>query len=76
MLSQAILDQEWREAEKEIAPDFKGSLMEQLGFDDKLCPTCNANLKNGICLNACHLSKDARERFARLMNKLVQDDNS
>lgn len=61
------MDAEWEKAEKAVDPNFKGSIFEQMGFEDKLCPTCKAHLKSGICLNACHLGKSAQERFAALM---------
>lgn len=62
-----MLNDEWYAAEKAIDPDFEGSISEKFGFDAELCPTCNANLHGGICLNACHLSKKSRQRFSELM---------
>lgn len=41
----------------------------QLYRVDEFCPTCGAHLAaSGICLNACHLSKESRERFTALMS--------
>lgn len=34
----------------------------------ELCPVCKAHLSHsGICLNACHLSRSTREKFAKMM---------
>jgi len=63
-----IYDQEWMKAEKKIDPDFIGSLYETLGFEATMCPTCGSHLHQGICLNACHLAKVARQKFADLMS--------
>ena len=63
-----VYDQEWILAEKKIDPNFIGSLFETLGFEATLCPTCGSHLHHGICLNACHLAKESREKFATLMS--------
>ena len=63
-----MYDQEWVMAEKKVDPDFEGSLLQQLGFDPELCPTCEAHLHGGICLNTCHLTKESRVKFAALMS--------
>ena len=63
---EGVFDTNWLRAEKKVDPNFEGSIFQKLGFEDKLCPTCGANLRNGICLNACHLSEAARKRFANL----------
>lgn len=60
-------DAQWVAAEKKIDPDFEGSLEQKLGFDNLLCPTCGAHLKDNICLNACHLSAESRKRFSQIM---------
>lgn len=65
-----ILDPAWEAAEKKTDPDFEGSLEQKVGFDNLLCPTCGAHLKDGICLNACHLSKASRDRFNALMKAI------
>jgi len=62
-----MLDIEWQETEKRIDPDFVGSIWEEMGWDAELCPACDAHLRSGICLNACHLSKASQERFAVIM---------
>jgi len=49
--------------------NFKGSIFEKLGFDAELCPICGAHLRNGICLNGCHLNPSAKELFRELMEK-------
>lgn len=60
-------------------PNFKGSVFETLGFSENYCPSCNAHLMpSGICLNACHLTPDQRQRMAQGL-KLVSaalDNNS
>lgn len=59
---------EWEEAEKKVDESFAGSIYEELGLTDKLCPVCNAHLtKSGICLNACHLGTDGMSKFANMM---------
>ena len=65
-----VFDPEWLNAEKKTDPDFEGSIMQKLGYSDKLCPTCGANLRGGICLNACHLSKQSQRKFYDLMKKV------
>lgn len=62
-----VLDTDWHATEKKTDPDFAGSIWEEMGYEDKLCPTCEAHLHGGICLNACHLSRQSRERLADLM---------
>jgi len=52
--------------------NFKGSIFEKLGFDADLCPVCGAHLRNGICLNGCHLNPSAKERFHKLMEKVAE----
>lgn len=63
-----VIDPEWAAKEKAVDPDYEGSTSQQLGLSKFLCPTCNGNLylADGvlICLNACHLTLDARARFA------------
>lgn len=59
---------EWMAAEKKVDEDFTGSLWEQLGYENKLCPTCGAHLHGGICLNACHLGDAGQDRFAKHMS--------
>ena len=68
----AVLNEDWMRAEKVTDPDFEDSLSEQLGFDAQLCPTCHAHLWKGICLNACHLSDDMRERFYAKLQTYIQ----
>jgi hypothetical protein len=46
---------------------------EEMGFVRELCPICKAHLvKSGICLNACHLTKHQREKFAEIMHSVVE----
>lgn len=63
-----VIDPEWAEKEKAIDPHYEGSASQQLGLSKFLCPTCKANLypTEGtlICLNACHLTAEARARFS------------
>lgn len=42
-------------------------IWKDLGYEAKVCPTCGAHIRNGICLNTCHLSRASQERFAALM---------
>jgi len=53
----------------------EAELMERIGFEKDCCPKCGANLFNGVCLNACHLSKSSVERFSRLLAKLTNVEN-
>lgn len=56
--------EEWQNAEKKIDPNFKGSIFEQIGWTEYLCPNCNAHLtQSKICLNACHLGDTKKYRF-------------
>lgn len=56
--------EEWQNTEKKIDPNYAGSIFEAMDLSDKLCPACNAHLsKSDICLNACHLGTDGRQRF-------------
>lgn len=65
-----IHNQEWLDAEKMVDPDFEGSIFQQLGFDKEMCPTCKAHLRNGICLNGCHLTSDVLTKFNDMLAKL------
>jgi hypothetical protein len=60
---------DWNSLEKKVDPNFDGSLWQKLGYEARLCPVCGAHLHEGICLNACHLSTSARERFVSLMRE-------
>lgn len=51
-----MINKEWQLAKKKVDPDYEGSLFEKLGFDPVLCPVCSAHLRDGVCLNLCHLS--------------------
>lgn len=62
---------DWIRAEKQIDTEFEGSLEQALGYDPVLCPTCGAHLHGGICLNACHLSDETRQKFVELMNAVA-----
>ena len=53
-----MLNEEWVNAEKEVDPDFVGSMWEEMGWEKELCPICGAHLRSGICLKDSHLSKD------------------
>jgi len=66
-----MINKQWFDAKKKIDPDFAGSLFEEIGFDKELCPTCDSHLKDKICLNACHLSKETQEKF----NKFLIESN-
>jgi hypothetical protein len=68
-----MLNKDWHAAEKKEDPDFEDSLWELLGYDNLLCPTCNAHLHGGICLNACHLSSESRARFATIMTEVADE---
>jgi hypothetical protein len=57
------INEDWEKAEKKIDPNFEGSMWQTLGMDKELCPTCNAHLHNGICLNACHLTPASKMAF-------------
>lgn len=43
-------------------------------FDAAECPDCKALVKNGICLNACHLSGGSYRRFLQTMNHISKED--
>lgn len=45
----------------------------KLGYEEATCPTCKAHVRDGICLNICHLSKSAQERFVALMRGVSKD---
>jgi len=64
-----MIDLNWLNVTKERDPKFAGSIHEELGFDDILCPTCGAHLRGGICLNACHLTTRSRRRFAKAIRR-------
>jgi len=66
------IDPEWLSADKPIDQDFAGSIWEELGYSSLLCPTCGAHLHDGICLNACHLTKKSRDRFNQIMEQVVE----
>lgn len=57
---QNVFDAAWLAAPKEKDPNWLGSQWELLGYSEFLCPTCKAHLKDDICLNACHLTANAR----------------
>ena len=71
-----MIDPNWLDATKKQDPEFAGSIHEELGFDDVLCPTCGAHLRNGICLNACHLTRRSQQRFSDIMQKASEADNA
>lgn len=62
-----MIDPIWLNATKERDPDFAGSIWEEMGYDNALCPTCEAHLHNGICLNACHLTPGSQRAFSEIM---------
>lgn len=67
-----VIDSKWAEAEKLVDPNHEGSSAQKLGLSKFLCPTCKAHLypTGGalICLNACHLTAEARARFAATLD--------
>lgn len=69
---QSGYDRKWVETEKEVDPQFEGSISQALGLTDKLCPTCHAHLGETddgelICLNGCHMELQYRELFDALI---------
>ena len=70
-----MYNKEWMEAEKKVDPNFEGSIWEKLGHENRLCPTCEAHLYKGICLNACHLAPDTKKRFEESLHKFVSKEN-
>ena len=67
-----MIDQNWLNTTKEQDPNFAGSIHEKLGFDNAICPTCGTHLRNGICLNACHLTPRSRQRFSEAIRKATE----
>ena len=63
---------EWQASNKKRDPKFKGSIFEALGYQGRLCPNCQAHLRKGICLNACHLGDGDKISFAAEMQKAVK----
>lgn len=53
-------------------PDFEGSLAQELGMDEDLCPTCEANLYDGVCLNGCGL-RAMKAAFLQLITAALAD---
>jgi hypothetical protein len=47
--------------------EYAQSYGPELGFDRFRCSTCNALLRDGICLNACHLGPAGKAQFAEHM---------
>ena len=43
-------------------------LFERIGFDKEICPECQANYRNSICLNGCHLSKKTLDKFNKIFS--------
>ena len=68
-----ILNMDWYATEKEIDPDFEGSIWQELGYDPELCSTCGAHLHGGICLNVCHLSESSQAKFSFLIGEILND---
>lgn len=58
---------EWQDAPKKIMKDFEGSVWEQTGHENKICPICQSPLHDGICLNGCHLGSSGKERFSAFL---------
>ena len=61
-------------------PNFEGSIHQQLGMSDILCPTCQAHCSldsdgNLICLNACHLIPESQERFHQVWLAITKGAN-
>lgn len=75
-----VIDLEWAAKEKAIDPDYEGSTSQQLGLSKFLCPTCRAHLYPAggtfICLNACHLTVEARARFSATLDSARQVSES
>ena len=49
----------------------KSPMIKLMGYSKYLCPKCNANLKEAenkdlICLNGCHMPKAMKKRMDRL----------
>jgi len=61
---------DWDKREKKVDPNFKRSIFESLGFDAELCPVCNSHLKDGVCLNACHLTSKQKRMFRKQMDEI------
>lgn len=70
-----MIDSNWLNTTKEQDPEFIGSIWEEMGWDNALCPTCNAHLWKGICLNACHLTPGGRRRFSKAIQRVSEANN-
>ena len=55
----------------EVDENFEGSIFEKLGFSKYLCTTCKSHLREGICLNGCHLPESFRERFHKMVEEVI-----
>lgn len=50
----------------------KCRLWDDLGYDATKCPTCGAHVREGICLNTCHLSRRMQQKFADAMRTVTK----
>ena len=69
----SFFNPDWKEVECgdcKYSGDHYVLFVQQMGFSGKLCSICHSHTRNGICLNACHLSKRLQEKFANEMKKL------
>lgn len=60
-----LLDPDWQP--RQLTPEEHKERDPLAIFDAAECPTCKALIKDGICLNACHLSAAAQSRFHQFM---------
>lgn len=70
------LNPDWKPiplTDDEIQGHYKWQV-EELGMDTAKCPTCTALTRGGICLNACHLSAQARKRFNALVSSFGEEE--
>ena len=69
----SIIDPDWSRIP--LTPEErerKKWMIEELGMDETKCSECGSLTREGICLNACHLSTRSRARFNDLMSKTVE----
>ena len=79
MSEKDFIDPNWENTIKEVDPNFEGSIHQQLGLCNILCPTCGAHCKldddkSLICLNACHLIPSTKAKYHSMMIALANMD--